>query len=56
MSGMYAAVSKWERGKTCPTITLLQPLAYFFEVTLDKLNKKILLLLAMALLIFKTAL
>ena len=32
-----AAVSKWERGETYPDITLLQPLAYFFEVTLDEL-------------------
>ena len=31
------AVSKWERGETYPDITLLQPLAYFFEVTLDEL-------------------
>ena len=32
-----AAVSKWERGETYPDITLLQPLAYFFGVTLDEL-------------------
>lgn len=32
-----AAVSKWERGDTYPDITLLQPLAYFFGVTLDEL-------------------
>ena len=32
-----AAVSKWERGETFPDITLLQPLAYFFGVTLDEL-------------------
>ena len=32
-----AAVSKWERRDTYPDITLLQPLAYFFGVTLDEL-------------------
>ncbi len=32
-----AAVSKWERGESYPDITLLQPLAYFFDVSLDKL-------------------
>lgn len=32
-----AAVSKWERGETYPDITLLQPLAYFFGVTIDEL-------------------
>jgi len=32
-----AAVSKWERGETYPDITLLQPLAYFFGVSLDEL-------------------
>ncbi|MBQ3489632.1 MAG: helix-turn-helix transcriptional regulator [Clostridia bacterium] len=32
-----AAVSKWERGETYPDITLLQPLSYFFGVTLDEL-------------------
>ena len=32
-----AAVSKWERGETYPDITLLQPLACFFGVTLDEL-------------------
>lgn len=32
-----AAVSKWERGESYPDITLLQPLAYYFEVSLDKL-------------------
>ena len=37
MNVTYAAVSKWERGETYPDITLLQPLAYFFEVTLDEL-------------------
>lgn len=31
------AVSKWERGETYPDITLLQPLAYYFGVTLDEL-------------------
>ena len=37
MSVTCAAVSKWERGETFPDITLLQPLAYFFGVTLDEL-------------------
>ena len=32
-----AAVSKWERGETYPDITLLQPLAYYFGITLDEL-------------------
>lgn len=32
-----AAVSKWERGETFPDITLLQPLAYFFDVSIDEL-------------------
>ncbi len=32
-----AAVSKWERGETYPDITLLQPLAYYFGVSLDEL-------------------
>lgn len=32
-----AAVSKWERSETYPDITLLQPLAYYFGVTLDEL-------------------
>lgn len=32
-----AAVSKWERNETYPDITLLQPLAYYFGVTLDEL-------------------
>ncbi len=32
-----AAVSKWERGETYPDITLLQPAAYFFGVSLDEL-------------------
>ena len=32
-----AAVSKWERGDTFPDITMLQPLAYYFDVTLDEL-------------------
>ncbi len=32
-----AAVSKWERGESYPDITLLQPLAFYFEVSLDKL-------------------
>jgi len=37
MSVSCAAVSKWERGETYPDITLLQPLAYYFGVTLDEL-------------------
>ena len=37
MNVTCAAVSKWERGETYPDITLLQPLAYFFSVTLDEL-------------------
>jgi len=37
MNVTCAAVSKWERGETYPDITLLQPLAYFFGVTLDAL-------------------
>ena len=37
MNVTCAAVSKWERSETYPDITLLQPLAYFFEVTLDEL-------------------
>ncbi len=32
-----AAVSKWEREDTYPDITLLQPLAYYFDVTIDEL-------------------
>lgn len=37
MNVTCAAVSKWERGETYPDITLLQPLAYYFKVTLDEL-------------------
>ncbi|MBQ8551848.1 MAG: helix-turn-helix transcriptional regulator [Clostridia bacterium] len=37
MNVTCAAVSKWERGETYPDITLLGPLAYYFEVTLDEL-------------------
>ena len=37
MNVTCAAVSKWERGETYPDITLLQPLAYYFGVTLDTL-------------------
>lgn len=37
MNVSCAAVSKWERGETYPDITLLQPLAYYFGVTLDEL-------------------
>ncbi len=37
MNVTSAAVSKWERGETYPDITLLQPLAHFFGVTLDEL-------------------
>lgn len=31
------AVSKWERGETYPDIMLLQPLAFYFAVSLDEL-------------------
>ena len=37
MNVTCAAVSKWERGETYPDITLLQPLAYFFGITIDEL-------------------
>lgn len=37
MNVTCAAVSKWERSESYPDITLLQPLAYFFGVTLDEL-------------------
>lgn len=37
MNVSCAAVSKWERGETYPDITLLQPLAYYFDVSLDEL-------------------
>ena len=37
MNVSCAAVSKWERGETYPDITLLQPLAYYFNVSLDEL-------------------
>ena len=37
MNVTCAAVSKWERGETYPDITLLQPLAFYFDVTLDSL-------------------
>ena len=37
MNVTCAAVSKWERGETYPDITPLQPLAYFFGVTIDEL-------------------
>ena len=37
MNVSCAAVSKWERGDTYPDITLLQPLAYYFGVSLDEL-------------------
>lgn len=32
-----ASVSKWERGDSYPDITLLQPLAYYFNVTIDEI-------------------
>ena len=32
-----AAVSKWERGETYPDITALQPLAFYFDTSLDSL-------------------
>ncbi len=31
------AISKWERGETYPDITLLFPLAHFFEISIDEL-------------------
>lgn len=37
MNVSSAAVSKWERDETYPDITLLQPLAYYFGVSLDEL-------------------
>ncbi|MBO4326661.1 MAG: helix-turn-helix transcriptional regulator [Clostridia bacterium] len=37
MNVTCAAVSKWERGETYPDITMLQPLAFYFGVTLDEL-------------------
>lgn len=37
MNVTCAAVSKWERNETYPDITLLQPLAFYFGVTLDEL-------------------
>ncbi len=37
MNVTCAAVSKWERSETYPDITLLQPLAFYFGVTLDEL-------------------
>ena len=37
MNVTCAAVSKWEREDSYPDITLLQPLAYYFGVTLDEL-------------------
>ncbi len=37
MNVTCAAVSKWERCETYPDITLLQPLAYYFGVTIDEL-------------------
>lgn len=37
MNVTCAAVSKWERGESFPDITLLQPLAFHFGVTLDEL-------------------
>lgn len=37
MNVTCAAVSKWERGDSFPDITLLQPLAFYFDVSLDEL-------------------
>jgi len=37
MNVTCAAISKWERGETFPDISLLQPLAYYFGITLDEL-------------------
>ena len=37
MNVTCAAVSKWEREDSYPDITLLQPLAFYFDVSLDEL-------------------
>ena len=37
MNVTCAAVSKWERGETYPDITMLQPLAFYFGVSIDEL-------------------
>ena len=37
MNVTCAAVSKWERSETYPDITMLQPLAFYFGVSLDEL-------------------
>jgi transcriptional regulator with XRE-family HTH domain len=37
MNVSCAAVSKWERSETYPEITVLQPLAFYFGVSLDEL-------------------
>lgn len=37
MNVSCAAVSKWERGESYPDITLLQPLAFYFGITIDEL-------------------
>lgn len=37
MNVSCAAVSKWERSETYPDITMLQPLAFYFGVSLDAL-------------------
>ncbi len=37
MNVTCAAVSKWERGESYPDITMLQPLAFYFGITLDTL-------------------
>lgn len=37
MNVSCAAVSKWERGETYPDISMLQPLAFYFGVSLDVL-------------------
>jgi transcriptional regulator with XRE-family HTH domain len=37
MNVTCAAVSKWERSETYPDITLIQPLAFYFGVSLDEL-------------------
>ena len=37
MNVTCAAVSKWERNETYPDITLLQPLAFYFGISLDEL-------------------
>ena len=37
MNVTCAAVSKWERSESYPDISMLQPLAFYFGVSLDEL-------------------